>query len=94
MKLANGYLPNGHRMPDVKRLWLWTFTPDTIELILQEDVHMDLTTSQYSLYCKVITEMTKVSSPVAESMISARYQHYYDDRRRTRAVKRQLPPPK
>jgi hypothetical protein len=90
MKLANGYMPNGHRTPDVERLWLGTFTPDTIELILQEEVHRDLTTSQYSLYCKVITEMTKVRSLVAESMVSARCQHYYKDRRRTRAVERRL----
>jgi hypothetical protein len=94
MKLANGYLPNGNRTPGVERLWLGTFTPDTIELILQEDVHRDLMTSQYSRYCKVITEMTKVRILVAESMIAARYQHYYDDRRRSRAIQRRLLPPK
>jgi hypothetical protein len=30
MKLANGYMPNGHMTPDVERLWLGTFTPDTM----------------------------------------------------------------
>jgi hypothetical protein len=74
MQLANGYMPNGRRTPDVERLWLGTFTPDTIEMILQEDMHRDLTTTQYSQYCKVITEMTKVRSLVAESMISTRRQ--------------------
>jgi hypothetical protein len=70
-KLANDYIPNGNRTPDFERLWVGIFIPDTIELILQEDAHRELTTTQYSQYCKLITEMTKVGSLVAEFMIFA-----------------------
>jgi hypothetical protein len=86
------HLANGTRTHEVERLWLGTLTPATIELILQEDVHKTLSTTQYSQYCKVITEMTKIRSLVAESMINARYQHYHEERRRARQVSKRLPP--
>jgi hypothetical protein len=88
------HLANGIGTREVERLWLGTLTPNTIELILQEDIHKTLTTTQYSQYCKVITEMTKIRSLVAESMISVRYQHYHDERRRVHQVSKRLPPRK
>ena len=87
-------LANGTRSPEVERLWLGTFTPATLDLILQEDVHRTFSTTQYSQYCKVITELTMIRSKVAEEMINARYHHYHDARRRARHVNRRLPPPR
>jgi hypothetical protein len=86
-------LANGTTTPEVERLWLGTFTPATLDLILQDDVHRTFSTTQYSQYCKVITELTMIRSKVAEEMINARYHHYHDTRRRARNINRRLPPP-
>jgi exonuclease III len=95
MHLANGFKPNGTPTPDVERLWLGTFTPDTLIMILMEDVHKeDLSSSQYAQYCKIITELTKIRSLVAEEMINVRYQLYNAAKKKDRNIKKRLPPQK
>lgn len=83
---------NSSATRDVERLWLGTFTTDTIDVVIGlENRYNEFSPAQYASYCKIITDLTRVRSNVAEEMISARYHLYHEEKRRLKNINKRLP---